>query len=62
MPKKQETKCPWCEQVIPTVTIEAKVIDNDFSHVRERRCSKCGKVLAAYLEEEGEFLSRIRTF
>ena len=55
----KEVKCPWCSEVtIPRVSHLA----NDYGHIVERRCSKCGKVLAAYLEEEGNFLPDIRTF
>lgn len=30
--------------------------------VRETRCANCGKVLATYLVEEGDFMSGIRAF
>lgn len=56
----KEVKCPWCGEV----GIEPKVnrIKNDYGNVIERRCPKCGKVLAAYLTEEGLFLEKMRTF
>ena len=55
----KEVKCPWCgEVVVPTVT----VFSNKYGSIKERKCSKCGKVLAAYLEHEGDFLPEIRTF
>jgi phage FluMu protein Com len=60
--KKQEIKCPWCEEVIPTAAIKVAHVKNDYGTTVERRCSKCNKVLAAYLEQEGEFLSKMRTF
>ena len=60
--KKPEVKCPWCEEVLPTATIKPKRVKNDFGTVLERRCTRCNRVLAAYLEEEGEFLPRMRTF
>jgi len=38
------------------------ILKKTHGNVRERRCSKCGKVLAAYLMEEGDFMPRIRKF
>ena len=35
---------------------------NDYGTVIERKCPRCDKVLAAYLEEEGEFLADMRNF
>ncbi len=59
MNKEKEVICPWCgEQTLPKMNILKKTHGN----VRERRCSKCGKVLAAYLMEEGDFMPRIRKF
>lgn len=56
---EKEVRCPWCgETVVPKVSLLKK----EHGDVRERRCAKCGKVLAAYLESEGEFLKEIRTF
>ena len=52
-------KCAWCGKVtIPKVSH----YKNDYGDIIQRRCSECGKVLAAYLEKEGNFLPRIRTF
>ena len=56
---EKKVRCPWCgEMVVPKVSLFKK----ERGDVRERRCAKCGKVLAAYLESEGEFLKEIRTF
>lgn len=55
-------KCPWCEQTTPASGIKVARAKNEYGTVIERRCPKCGKVLAAYLESEGDFLPRIRTF
>lgn len=56
---EKEVKCPWCEKkIVP----KASLLKKGFGDVKERRCSECGKVLAAYLEGEGNFLSKIRTF
>lgn len=60
--KKTEVRCPWCGQTIPADSVIVKHLKNDYGTVIERRCSRCNKVLAAYLEEEGEFLARMRTF
>jgi len=60
--EKREVKCPWCDEVIPVPEVKAGRHKNDHGTVMERRCPKCHKVLAAYLEEEGEFLPGIRTF
>ena len=57
---RKEIKCPWCGEVV--MEPEVRRFKNDYGQVVERRCSKCGKVLAAYLEEKGEFLGEMRTF
>jgi len=55
----KEVICPWCEDnIIPKMDI----LERENGTVRERRCSNCGKILAAYLEKEGDFLSSIRKF
>jgi len=56
---ENENKCPWCgETRVPTINVLVK----PYGEVRERRCTYCGKVLAAYLMEEGDFMSGIRKF
>ena len=62
MNKKTEIKCPWCEEVVPVGGVKVAHKKNDYGTVLERRCARCNKVLAAYLEEEGDFLPRMRTF
>lgn len=57
-----EIKCPWCDGVIPMAEVKVGRRKNDYATVIERRCPKCSSVLAAYLDEEGDFLPRIRTF
>jgi len=55
----KEVKCPWCEEMtLPKVSH----IKNDYGDLIERRCSKCDKILAAYFEQEGNFLTGARTF
>ena len=55
----KEVKCPWCEEMtLPKINH----VKNDYGNVLERRCHKCGKVLAAYFEQEGDFLPGTRTF
>lgn len=52
-------KCPWCsEMTAPKI----RVLKKDWGDVIETRCANCGKVLAAYLVSEGDFMSRIRAF
>ncbi len=60
--KREEVRCNWCGETIPVPEVKVKRVKNDYGTVIERRCPKCGKVLAAYLEEEGDFLPKIRTF
>ncbi len=59
---KKEIKCPWCGELISASEVSLKRYQNDYGTIIERRCPKCSKVLAAYLEEEGDFLPQIRTF
>jgi uncharacterized Zn finger protein len=55
----KEIRCPWCgEMAMPKV----KHSQNDYGDITERRCPNCGKVLAAYLEQDGNFLPDIRVF
>jgi len=51
--------CPWCERATNSIVRILKMPHGD---VRERRCIECGKVLAAYLVDEGDFLDEIRIF
>ncbi|MFC1993856.1 hypothetical protein ACFLVI_01175 [Chloroflexota bacterium] len=60
--KRKDVKCAWCGEVIPISEIEVKHQKNDYGNVVERRCPKCNKVLAAYAEDQGDFLSSMRTF
>ena len=59
---KEKVKCPWCGKVMPAYEAKVQRYKNDYGTVIERRCTECSKVLAAYLEEEGDFLSKMRTF
>ena len=52
-------RCPWCEKTAAPVL---KVLKKTNGRVKERRCTECGKVLAAYLDGEGDFLKAIRKF
>ena len=56
---KKEAKCPWCGE---TVAPEAEVIKRSTTEVVERKCPKCGKILAAYMKDEPDFMPRIRKF
>jgi hypothetical protein len=63
MAERTETiKCPWCAKEISIYEVKAKRYKNEYGTVLERRCKKCNKVLAAYLDEEGNFLPAIRRF
>ena len=60
--KKTEIKCPWCGETIPVSSVIVTRLQNEYGTILERRCSKCNQVLAAYLEEEGDFLPKMRIF
>lgn len=55
----KKIKCPWCGEM---VTPEPRVIQRKVAEVVERRCPRCSKVLAAYLEQDRDFMPNIRTF
>ena len=59
MKMDKEVICPWCEKQI---TPEINMIEKQYCKVRERRCSECGKVLAAYFADEGNFMCSVRKF
>ena len=52
-------KCPWCEKKSEPVV---KILKKANGTLKERRCTECGKLLAAYLDGEGDFLKGIRKF
>lgn len=55
----KEVKCPWCEkQTVPKISM----LEKGREQVRERRCSECGKLLAAYLAKEGDLMRSVRKF
>jgi len=56
---EDKKKCPWCEELtVPKVTFSR----NQYGEIKERRCSACGKVLAAYLADEGDFMRSVRKY
>jgi len=57
--KEKEIICPWCKQ--STLRRKDK-LNKSQSAIVEARCDKCGKILAAYKDGEGDFLPRIRVF
>ena len=59
MEKTKDRSCPWCGE---TAVPEVKRYKKDYGNVVERICPKCGKILAAYLEKEGDFLTKIRSY
>ena len=56
---KKETKCPWCGEMVAP---EPKVVQRKLAAVVERECPACKKILAAYLEEDQDFMPKIRKF
>lgn len=58
----KQVKCPWCGETSQESEVKVNYKRNDFGSLVERRCARCNKVLAAYLEYEGYFLPRIRKF
>jgi hypothetical protein len=55
----KEAVCPWCgESVMP----RAGIFHKEHGKVKERKCPKCNKIIAAYLEEKREVLERVRIF
>ena len=57
--KQKQRKCPWCGEI---ADVKEKLIKKTHGEVRERRCVNCGKVLAAYLSDEGQFLPKMRSY
>ena len=57
--KQKQRKCPWCGEIADA---KEKLIKKTYGEVRERRCVNCGKVLAAYLSDEGQFLPKMRSY
>ena len=57
--KGKEIKCPWCDDKMTPIVSRNR---SKFGNLNERRCSKCGKILAVYLLEEGDFFPKIRKF
>ena len=53
-------KCPWCGQIVEEPKVA--LLKNEHGDVRERRCTHCGKILAAYLEQEGHFMRTMRSY
>ncbi|MEW6033334.1 MAG: hypothetical protein AB1603_00595 [Chloroflexota bacterium] len=56
--EKEDVKCPWCGTVQPVAEFKVNTKDHGHGAITERRCGRCGKVMAAYLESEGSFLPR----
>lgn len=58
--KPKLRSCPWCSQIVEEPKVA--LLKNNYGDVRERRCPHCGKILAAYFEQEGEFMGKIRSY
>ena len=59
---RDKVRCPWCNHVMQATQAKVARLDRNGTTVVERRCSACGNILAAYVEAEGDFLPRMRTF
>jgi ribosomal protein S27E len=57
---EKQVKCIWCgETMVPTVSRDK----NSFAEIKIRKCSQCGNIIAAYLDEQGKkVLEKVRTF
>jgi len=56
---EKENKCPWCGEMVRP---DSKVAKLKAAVVVERRCPRCGKILSAYLEQDSDFMPKIRKF
>jgi hypothetical protein len=54
-----DVKCPWCKE---KTVLEVCIVEKENGNIKERRCSGCRKIIAAYLVEEGDFLNTVRKF
>ena len=59
---RERLRCGWCGDEIAAAEAKVTRLRNDYGTVVERKCPRCDKLLAAYLEEEGEFLADMRNF
>jgi|GEM_PF-989914 len=51
--------CPWCRKESEVSFAKEK---SDCAHIVVRRCSECGHVVSAYLDEKKDVLEKVRTF
>ncbi len=59
---RERLECGWCGEEVLASQCQVTHFKNDYGTTIERRCPKCHKVVAAYLEEEGDFLTDMRNF
>ena len=59
---REKLRCGWCADEVAASDCRERRFNNEYGTVIERRCPRCDKVLAAYLEEEGDFLTDMRNF
>ncbi len=58
----KEITCPWCgKRNVPEECV-VKKSQKQQTEITERRCRECGKSVAAYLKNEGDFFPQIRVF
>lgn len=55
-------KCPWCGESTAEEDVRTRTYSNSYGEVKERKCCKCGGILAAYLIKEPPFAERVRVF
>ena len=59
MKKDEKVKCAWCEkETAPKIHKEK----SDYGKIAVWTCSRCGKILAIYLDEQKTILEKVRTF
>jgi phage FluMu protein Com len=56
---KKEIECPWCSKL---VSPRLYVLKGKYGDIKERKCPECNGILAAYLDEKGTVLEKVRTF
>ena len=59
MEGEKKLKCPWCEK---ETGVNVSEETSDYAKIVVRRCSQCGSVIAAYLDENRPVLEKVRTF
>ncbi len=57
---EKEVKCAWCEETMVPIASKNR---NNTREIKTKKCSKCGNIISAYLDEgEEKILEKVRTF